>query len=83
MRSFPLKGTARVTGPLRGIGAVYAGRLAKLDQNELATIPSFQDGDGRTQFEAARRATSGKFGDSVAASQSKVARACLVGKAHG
>jgi short-subunit dehydrogenase len=38
-----------------------------LDQGELVTIPSLQDGDEWTRFEDARRAMSKKFGNSVPA----------------
>src|SRR6266480_2328757 len=41
--------------------------LAGLDQGELFTIPSLQDGDEWTRFEAARRAISKRFGNSVPA----------------
>jgi short-subunit dehydrogenase len=37
--------------------------LVWLDHGELVTIPSFHDGDAWTQFEAARRAISEKFGN--------------------
>jgi uncharacterized protein len=38
--------------------------LVGLDQGELVTIPGLHDGDEWTRFEAARRAISGKFGNS-------------------
>ena len=38
--------------------------LVGLDQGELVTIPSLREGDEWTGFEAARRAISGKFGNS-------------------
>ena len=41
--------------------------LVGLDQGELVTIPSLQDGDEWTRFEAARRAISEHFGNSVPA----------------
>jgi len=41
--------------------------LAGLDQGELVTIPPLQDGDEWTRFEAARRAISQRFGNSVPA----------------
>jgi short-subunit dehydrogenase len=41
--------------------------LAGLDQGELVTLPSLQDGDEWTRFEAARRAISKQFGNSVPA----------------
>jgi uncharacterized protein len=41
--------------------------LAGLDQGELVTIPGLQDGDEWTRFEAARRAISEHFGNSVPA----------------
>jgi hypothetical protein len=41
--------------------------LAGLDQGELVTIPPLQDGDEWTHFEAARRAISQHFGNSVPA----------------
>ena len=41
--------------------------LAGLDQGELVTIPSLQDGDEWTHFEAARRALSQRFGNSTPA----------------
>jgi short-subunit dehydrogenase len=43
--------------------------LAGLDQGELVTIPSLHDGDEWTRFEAARRAISQRFGNSVPASR--------------
>src|SRR5258707_6570782 len=41
--------------------------LVGLDQGELVTIPSLHDGDEWTRFEAARRAISQRFGNSVPA----------------
>ncbi len=41
--------------------------LVGLDQGELVTIPSLHDGDEWTRFEAARRAISQRFGNSVLA----------------
>jgi short-subunit dehydrogenase len=41
--------------------------LIGLDQGELVTLPSLQDGDEWTRFEAARRALSKQFGNSVPA----------------
>jgi short-subunit dehydrogenase len=41
--------------------------LVGLDQGELVTLPSLQDGDEWTRFEAARRAISKRFGNSVPA----------------
>jgi short-subunit dehydrogenase len=41
--------------------------LAGLDQGELVTLPSLHDGDEWTRFEAARRAISKRFGNSVPA----------------
>ena len=41
--------------------------LVGLDQGELVTIPSLQDGDEWTRFEAARRAISNRFGNSAPA----------------
>jgi short-subunit dehydrogenase len=41
--------------------------LAGLDQGEVVTIPSLQDGDDWTRFEAARRALASKFGNSARA----------------
>ena len=38
--------------------------LAGLDQGELVTLPSLQDGDEWTRFESARRAISNRFGNS-------------------
>jgi short-subunit dehydrogenase len=43
--------------------------LVGLDQGELVTIPSLQDGDEWTRFEAARRAISQHFGNSMPASR--------------
>ena len=45
------------------VGAALAG----LDQGEVVTIPSLQDGDDWTRFEAARRALAPKFGNSAPA----------------
>src|SRR5207245_9498718 len=41
--------------------------LVGLDQGELVTLPSLHDGDEWTRFEAARRALSKQFGNSVPA----------------
>ena len=41
--------------------------LVGLDLGELVTLPSLQDGDEWTRFEAARRALSNRFGNSVPA----------------
>jgi len=41
--------------------------LVGLDQGELVTLPSLHDGDEWTRFEAARRAISNRFGNSVPA----------------
>ncbi len=41
--------------------------LVGLDQGELVTIPSLQDGEEWTRFEAARRAISQRFGHSMPA----------------
>jgi len=41
--------------------------LVGLDQGELVTIPGLHDGDEWTRFEAARRAISQRFGNSVPA----------------
>jgi short-subunit dehydrogenase len=41
--------------------------LAGLDQGEVVTIPSLQDGDDWTRFEAARRALTPKFANSAPA----------------
>lgn len=41
--------------------------LVGLDQGELVTIPSLHDGEEWTRFEAARRAISNRFGNSVPA----------------
>lgn len=43
--------------------------LVGLDHGELVTIPSLQDGDEWTRFEAARRALSQRFGNSVPAAR--------------
>jgi short-subunit dehydrogenase len=47
--------------------------LTGLDQGELVTIPSLQDGDEWTRFEAARRDLSQKFGNSVPAPRYRTA----------
>jgi hypothetical protein len=41
--------------------------LVGLDRGELVTLPSLHDGEEWTRFEAARRAISNQFGDSVPA----------------
>jgi short-subunit dehydrogenase len=46
--------------------------LAGLDQGELVTLPSLQDGDEWTRFEAARRAISQHFGNSSPAPRYRV-----------
>jgi len=46
--------------------------LAGLDQGELVTIPGLHDGDEWTRFEAARRAISRRFGNSVPASRYRI-----------
>ena len=51
--------------------------LAGLDQGELVTIPALHDGDEWTHFEAARRAISERFGNSVPASRYRLAKAAL------
>jgi short-subunit dehydrogenase len=46
--------------------------LVGLDDGELVTIPGLHDGDEWTRFEAARRAISQRFGNSVPASRYKI-----------
>ena len=46
--------------------------LIGLDQGELVTIPGLHDGDEWVRFEAARRAISQRFGNSVPASRYKI-----------
>lgn len=46
--------------------------LVGLDRGELVTIPSLQDGDEWTRWEAGRRALSQRFGHSVAASRYRI-----------
>jgi short-subunit dehydrogenase len=46
--------------------------LAGLDQGEVVTIPSLQDGDDWTRFEASRRALAPKFGNSAPAPRYRV-----------
>src|SRR5438445_3752137 len=46
--------------------------LVGLDQGELVTLPSLQDGKEWTRFEAARRAMSAHFGNSVPAPRYRV-----------
>src|SRR5438132_3986989 len=46
--------------------------LVGLDQGELVTLPSLQDGREWTRFEAARRAMSAHFGNSVAAPRYRI-----------
>jgi short-subunit dehydrogenase len=46
--------------------------LVGLDQGELVTLPSLQDGDEWTRFEAARRAISRQFGNSVPAPRYRI-----------
>jgi short-subunit dehydrogenase len=43
--------------------------LAGLDQGELVTLPSLQDGEEWTRFEAARRAIAKQFGNSAPAAR--------------
>jgi uncharacterized protein len=52
--------------------AMVDAALVGLDQGELVTIPSLNDGDEWTRFEAARRAISRQFGNSKAASRYRV-----------
>src|SRR5216684_223640 len=51
--------------------------LVGLDQGELVTIPGLQDGDEWTRFEAARRAISQRFGNSVPARRYRVGEPAL------
>ena len=46
--------------------------LVGLDQGELVTLPSLQDGDDWTRFEAARRALSTRFGNSAPAPRYRI-----------
>src|SRR6266481_1101147 len=46
--------------------------LVGLDKGELVTIPGLHDGDEWTRFEAARRAISQRFGNSVPASRYRI-----------
>jgi short-subunit dehydrogenase len=46
--------------------------LVGLDIGELVTIPGLQDGDEWTRFEAARRAISQRFGNSVPAPRYRI-----------
>jgi hypothetical protein len=46
--------------------------LVGLDQGELVTLPSLQDGDEWTRFEAARRAISKQFFHSTPAPRYRV-----------
>jgi uncharacterized protein len=46
--------------------------LVGLDRGELVTIPGLHDGDEWTRFEAARRAISQRFGNSVPASRYRI-----------
>jgi short-subunit dehydrogenase len=46
--------------------------LVGLDQGELVTLPSLQDGDEWTRFEAARRALSRQFGNSAPAPRYRI-----------
>ena len=48
-------------------GLHFDAALVGLDRGELVTIPPLQDGDEWTRFEAARRALSQRFGNSVPA----------------
>jgi uncharacterized protein len=52
--------------------AMVDAALVGLDQGELVTIPSLQDGDEWTRFEAARRALSQRFGNSVPAARYRI-----------
>jgi uncharacterized protein len=52
--------------------AMVDAALVGLDQGELVTIPSLNDGDEWTRFEAARRAISRQFGNSKPASRYRV-----------
>jgi short-subunit dehydrogenase len=52
--------------------AMVDAALVGLDQGELVTIPSLQDGDEWTRFEAARRALSQRFGNSVPAPRYRI-----------
>jgi short-subunit dehydrogenase len=49
--------------------------LVGLDQGERVTIPGLHDGDEWTRFEAARRAISQRFGNSVPASRYRIGAA--------
>src|SRR2546422_5162837 len=51
--------------------------LVGLDQGELVTIPPLHDGNEWTRFEAARRAISKQFGNSVPAPRYRTAEAAL------
>jgi short-subunit dehydrogenase len=51
--------------------------LVGLDRGEVVTLPSFHDGDERTRFEAARRAISQRFGNSVSAPRCRLTRAAV------
>jgi uncharacterized protein len=52
--------------------AMVDAALVGLDQGELVTIPSLQDGDEWTRFEAARRALSQRFGNSAPAARYRI-----------
>jgi hypothetical protein len=54
--------------------------LVGLDQGELVTIPGLHDGDEWTRFEAARRAISQRFGNSVPAPRYRTG---VLASAHG
>src|SRR2546428_436052 len=49
--------------------------LVRLDQGELVTLPSLQDGKEWARFEAARRTVSAHFGHSVAAARYRIGSA--------
>jgi len=51
--------------------------LVGLDQGELVTIPGLHDGDEWTRFEAARRAMSQRFGNSVPAPRYRLTPAAV------
>ena len=57
--------------------AMVDAALVGLDQGELVTIPGLQDGDEWTRFEAARRAISQRFGNSVPAPRYRVREPAL------
>ncbi len=57
--------------------AMVDAALVGLDQGELVTIPGLHDGDEWTRFEAARRAISQRFGNSVPAPRYRVGEPAL------